>query len=560
MIKTRLKFPLSLLLLSLLMITGNGNAQTKSSPGSFNKTYQPLVKVLKDISKVFDTKFVYEKSLVEGRTTSYSVRHLKGKKVEDVLKSVLYPEDLVFLYIKQNYYTIVSRDRLYRTDDSESNPNTYGKMASTRTAYPNYASSLNTTHFQSNIMDIDIKGTVKDNKGNPLQGVSVLVEGTTKGTMTNSSGEYELNAVDEKANLIFSYIGYTVQNIPVRGRSTIDLILLESSKGLNEVVVIGYGTARKSDLTGAVGRVDEDRLKERPASSLNQALSGKVSGVQVNSNSGRPGGRTNIRIRGFSSINSSNNPLYVVDGVMLPINNQAQASQAIDYINPNDIVSVEVLKDASSTAIYGARGANGVILITTKRGRAGAGKITYDADFSVNTLGPINPKVLNAKEFLAVEDLAYKNMEKFDPVGWAAGKYISRNPKLARTDPRLFDANGNPIYDTDWLREATQNKLSQNHQLGFSGGSDHSNYAVSLGYRDDEGLLKTSYLKRYSARFSFDNQMKDWLKVGGTLSYNNQEENIVDQSDQVPRSIVEDFPFMPVKYPDGTWADNRQYP
>jgi TonB-linked SusC/RagA family outer membrane protein len=405
----------------------------------------------------------------------------------------------------------------------------------------------------------EIRGKVTDANGNGLAGVSVNIEGTSRGTATNMDGEFTIDAPDN-ATIVFSFVGYKPQRETVGSRPRIDVVLIKDVAELDRVVVIGYGTARKSDLTGAVGSISESKLKERPASSLNQALSGKVSGVQVNSNSGRPGGRTNVRIRGFSSINSSNNPLYVVDGVMLPMNNQAQASQAIDYINPNDIVSVEVLKDASSTAIYGARGANGVILITTRRGKAGTGKITYDADFSVNTLGPINPKVLNAKEFLAVEDLAYANMQKFDPKGWADGKYKSRDPKLARTDPRLFDANGNPKYDTDWLKEATQNKLSQNHQLGFSGGSDRSNYAVSLGYRDDEGLLKTSYLKRYSARFSFDNQIKDWLKVGGTLSYNNQQENIVDQSDQVPRSIVEDFPFMPVKYEDGTWADNRQYP
>lgn len=404
-----------------------------------------------------------------------------------------------------------------------------------------------------------IQGKVTDVTGNSLSGVSVKIEGTTKGTATNSDGEFSID-VGNNSVLVFSFVGYKSKTEVVGNRDRIDVVLVKDVSELDRVVIIGYGTSKKSDLTGAVGSISEGRLTERPASSLNQALSGKVSGVQVNSNSGRPGGRTNVRIRGFSSINSSNNPLYVVDGVMLPMNNQAQASQAVDYINPNDIVSVEVLKDASSTAIYGARGANGVILITTKRGKTGTDKITYDADFSVNTLGPIIPKVLNAKEFLAVEDLAYANMQKFDPAGWAAGKYVSRNPKLARTDPRLFDANGNPKYDTDWLREATQNKLSQNHQLGFSGGSDHSNYAVSLGYRDDEGLIKTSYLKRYSARFSFDNQIKSWLKVGGTLSYNNQQENIVDQSDQVPRSIVEDFPFMPVKYEDGTWADNRQYP
>ncbi len=407
---------------------------------------------------------------------------------------------------------------------------------------------------------IDITGKVTDDRGQSLEGVSILVKGTTDGAKSAANGSFSINA-GSNATLIFSYVGFVTQEVNVAGRPIIAVQLKQDIATGDQVVVVGYGTRKRSDLTGAVGSVKESQLQERPASSLNQALAGRISGVQVNTNSGRPGGRTNIRIRGFSSINSSNNPLYVIDGVMLPITNQAQASQAIDYINPNDIVSVEVLKDASSTAIYGARGANGVILITTKRGKAGVGKITYNADFSTNTVGPNFPKVLNAKEFLAVEDLAYANMQKYDPVGWASGKYISRNPVLARQkSPLLFDASGNPLYDTDWLKEATQNKLSQNHQLGFSGGDAKNTYSVSLGYRDDQGLLLTSYLKRYSARFTFDSQVKDWLKVGGTLSYTNQEENIVDQNDAVPRQIVEDFPFLPVKYPDGSWADNRNYP
>ena len=560
MIKIQLKFPLSLLVLLLVFTAGNSNAQTELSSKSFNKTHLPLVKALKDISKVFDTKFVYEKSLVEGRTTSYPMQHLKGKRVEDVLKSILYPEDLVFLYIKQNYYTIVSRDRLNKP---ESNSNTYGKMASTRIAYPGYSSS--TTNFQNNIMNIDVKGTVKDNSGKPLQGVSVVVEGTTKGTMTNSSGEYELNAVDENATLIFSYIGYIVQNVAIRGRSTINVVLSESSKGLNEVVVIGYGTARKSDLTGSVGSIKAAELQERPAASLNEALAGRVAGVQVNTNSGRPGGQTNIRIRGFSSINSSNNPLYVIDGVYLPTGTQTQNSNSIDYINPGDIASIEILKDASATAIYGARGANGVILITTKRGVSGAPRITYDGDFFTTTIGPHRVEMLNAKEYIGIENLAYDNIKVYDPAGWAAGNYASAiDPREKRkTLPLLFDASGNPLYNTDWLKESTQSKLSQNHQLGVSGGNENTTYGAYVAYRDENGLLLNSYLKRYSGRFSMDTKATDWLKIGGSLSYNSQSENIVDQGTgglNSVRMITEAFPFLPVKYPDGSWAENYNYP
>lgn len=407
---------------------------------------------------------------------------------------------------------------------------------------------------------VEVRGRVVNTEGSPLQGVSVLISGTKKGSTTNSDGRFTITVANEKVALDFSSVGFESQTVSVGNKTEINITLAVSAAGLDQVVVVGYGTRRKSDLTGAVGSVKASQLQERPASSLNQALAGRISGVQVNTNSGRPGGRTNIRVRGFSSINSSNNPLYVIDGVALPQSTQTQSSQAIDYINPNDIVSVEVLKDASSTAIYGARGANGVILVTTKRGKAGEGRITYDADYSVPFVGPNFPKVLTAKEFLAVEDLAYNNMQKFDPAGWAAGRYVTRNPALARTNPLLFDSKGAPLYETDWLKEATQNKLGTNQQIGFSGGDEKTTYSMSLGYRNDQGLLLTSYLKRYSGRFSFDSQIKKWMKVGGTLSYTNQEENIVDQSDAVPRQIVEDFPFLPVRYPNGTFANNRDYP
>lgn len=405
-----------------------------------------------------------------------------------------------------------------------------------------------------------VKGKVTDaGDGSGMPGVTIGVKGTTKGVITDGEGMYSISVAD-KATLVFSYIGYETREAVVGNQSEVNVALTASAMTLNETIVIGYGTLKKSDLTGAVGSVREAQLKERPSTSLNQALSGRMAGVQVNTNSGRPGGRANIRIRGFSSINSSNNPLYVVDGVMLPQGNQAQFTSAIDYISPDDIVSVEVLKDASSTAIYGARGANGVILVTTKKGKAGQSQVTYSTDLSVSTIGPNRPEVLNAKEYLATEDLAWANMAKFDPVGWAAGKWAYLNPKLRRIDPRIFDANGNPLYDTDWLKESTQNRLSQNHQLGFNGGNDRTQYALSLGYRDDQGLIKTSYLKRYSARFSVDDQVKSWLKIGGTLAYNNQSERLADINDAVARQIVEDFPFLPVKYADGTYANNRDYP
>ncbi|MDP1817854.1 MAG: TonB-dependent receptor [Leadbetterella sp.] len=407
---------------------------------------------------------------------------------------------------------------------------------------------------------INVKGKVADIKGEAIPGASVVLKGTTRGVVTDVNGNFVFSVPDAKSILVFSYLGYEPMEISVGTKTTIDVMLNSKANELDNLVVIGYGTQRKSDLTGSVSSIKQDQLLERPSPSLNQALTGRMAGVQVNNNSGRPGGRTTVRVRGFSSINSSNNPLYVVDGVMLPQGNQNQFSNAIDFINPNDIVSVEVLKDASSTAIYGARGANGVILVTTKKGKAGEGSVTYNVDFSVATPGPHVPQVLNAKQYMAVEDLAWANMQKYDPAGWAAGRWAYLNPKLRRTDPRVFDSSGNPLHDTNWFDESTQQKLSQNHQLGFSGGNERTQYSFSLGYRNDEGLVKTTYMTRYSSRFTIDDQVKKWLKVGGTLAYNNQSERLSDVNDAVSRQIVEDFPFLPVKYADGTYANNRDFP
>jgi TonB-linked SusC/RagA family outer membrane protein len=398
----------------------------------------------------------------------------------------------------------------------------------------------------------------------PLAGVTVQVKGQSTAVATDVNGSYSIG-VPNNAVLVFSHTGYEGRQITVGNQTTIDVQLKLSSGGLSEVVVIGYGTVKKRDLTGAVGSVKASQLQERPAASVNEALSGRIAGVQVTTNSGRPGGATRIRVRGFSSINSSNNPLYVVDGIYLPIGNQTLNSNSIDYINPNDIASVEVLKDASATAIYGARGANGVVLVTTKRGGNGPTRVTYDGDFSVPTIGPNRVHMLNAQQYVDMENLAYDNIKVYDPAGWAAGSYSTVvDPRVKRKGlPNLFDANGNPLYNTDWLKESVQNKLGQNHQLGVTGGNNGNSFGLFLGYRDQNGLLLNSYLKRYSARFTMDLKAKEWLTIGGSLSYNNQEENLVDQGTgglNSVRMITESFPFLPVKFADSTWGDNYLYP
>jgi TonB-linked SusC/RagA family outer membrane protein len=407
-----------------------------------------------------------------------------------------------------------------------------------------------------------INGLIKSQADDELiPGVSVLVKGTTRGTVTDIDGKFSLE-VSNGETLVASFIGYETKEVTVAaGIDNLEISLVSSFSDLSEVVVVGYGTQKKSDLTGSVGSVSSEALQERPSASLNQALSGRIQGVNVSVNSGRPGGRANIRIRGNTSVSIANDPLYVIDGVIMHAAGLANGSTPIDYINPNDIASVEVLKDASATAIYGARGANGVILVTTKRGSNSGGVITFDTDVSVGVL-PKKIPLLNAEEFLMVEDIAYQNAQKYDPSGWANGIY--RDPQLKRTDPLLFDANGNPLHDTDWQDESFRQAVTQNYQLGLTGGNEKDSYGIYVNHRNEEGLMRESYLKRYAGRFVFDSQIKDWLKVGGSLSYTDQKESQVDPLGAggiiAMRQVLEALPIIPVKYADGSWAGNEDYP
>jgi TonB-linked SusC/RagA family outer membrane protein len=396
--------------------------------------------------------------------------------------------------------------------------------------------------------------------GTGIPGVSVSIKGTSKGTTTDANGNFKI-AVAGPSVLSFTSIGFDPQDVNTANKTQINVTLTADSKALNEVVVVGYGTQKKSDLTGAVGTIKTDAIQERRVASLNQAIAGRVTGVNVSVNSGRPGGRSNIRIRGNTSVSVANNPLYVIDGVILVASDLANGSTPIDYLNANDVSSIEVLKDASATAIYGARGANGVILISTKRGSQDGGRISYDTDFSVGVL-PRKIPLLNSAEFLAVEDQAYINAKKYDPVGFAGGKYT--NPATKRNNPLLFDSSGKPLYDTDWQDESLKPALTQNHQLGFTGGNGKESYGLYLGYRDEDGLMNGSYLTRYSSRFVLDSQIKPWLKVGGSLSYNDQKESQVDPLGGggiiAMRQVLEALPIIPVRYPDGSWASNENYP
>ncbi|KAA0991378.1 SusC/RagA family TonB-linked outer membrane protein [Dyadobacter aurulentus] len=397
-----------------------------------------------------------------------------------------------------------------------------------------------------------IKGKITDSdNSSPLPGVNIVVKGTSQGTSSNSEGDFEISVPDNNAILVFSFVGYEKLEMPVGNESTLNVSLKVDSRSMEEVVVIGYGTVRKTDLTGSVGAIKGEKLLDRQATNVAQSLQGRIPGVDVAVNSSAPGYQPRIRIRGVGSINSSLEPLYVIDGIV-GVSNP-------NLLNPNDIESLEVLKDASATAIYGARGANGVIIITTKRGKSGATQISYDVWGSYITparrLG-----TLSATEFMDVYNTAFDNAEKFDEQGFKDGKYV-RN--LPANFPKLFDSSGKPLYNTDWEKEIYKPTSAQNHEFAIRGGTDKTAYSISVGYTDQGGLMRNSSLQRYSAKITLDNDATKWLKVGGSLFLNKAIINEVDGGSgglNVPRMVFEAIPILPINYPDGSWGRNRDWP
>ncbi|RFM26977.1 SusC/RagA family TonB-linked outer membrane protein [Deminuibacter soli] len=397
------------------------------------------------------------------------------------------------------------------------------------------------------VAQVRITGTVKNAKdGTPVSQASVQIKGTSTGTVTDDRGSFSIQAPNANSVLVISFTGFTSQEVRVGNQNTLNLFLQEQVSALNDIVVIGYGTARRSDLTGAVATIKGEQLMDKPVPNISQALEGKIAGVDVNVNSAAPGFGAKVRIRGIGSINSNIDPIYVVDGVIGVDGNS---------INPNDIASVEVLKDASSTAIYGARGANGVIIVTTKRGRRGETRVTYDGNVNVSELYRHLP-TLNSDEFIKVYNESFANGQKFDPQGavWtppAALNHINF--------PKLFDANDKPLYNTNWEKETYKPAVSNSHQLNFQGGSEKTLYSISLGFLDQNGIMATSNFKRYSARITLDNDVKSWLRIGGNINIINSKQRVVSDGNgslNVPRMVSEEVPILPVKYPDGTWAGN----
>lgn len=400
---------------------------------------------------------------------------------------------------------------------------------------------------------VEVFGVVTSKEGEEtLIGVSVYVKGTTTGTATDVDGKYSLK-VPVNSTLTFSYMGFNSRDIVVKKGGQLDVVLSGDQMVLQEVVAIGYGTMKKSDITGAVGSVSGKQLKAAPVAKVDQALQGRMAGVTVNSNSGQPGADAMIRVRGIGTINNSN-PIYVVDGLI---------TDNINFLATSDIASLEVLKDASAAAIYGSRGANGVILITTKKGdKTGKTNLTFETYLGVQNRWK-KMDVMGRDEFVNTFSTMNGTKSELDAVGlneWIRSNFTPnsdvRYPRIiSDADPTGMDYTK---IDTDWQDEIfDKNALIQNYYFSADGGNEKSNYMLSFNYFDQDGILMGSYYDRLTLRVNTSFQVRDWLRIGENLSYSNSHNRNVQGNGNTAliSSALSMAPWDPVRYPEGTFSN-----
>lgn len=390
--------------------------------------------------------------------------------------------------------------------------------------------SFNTNIFGQSKSKKEVSGLITDSAGETLIGVSIIEEGTTNGTVSDIDGRYKL-LVTPTSKLQFSYIGFSNQEILVGDKSIINITMSEGNTSeLDEVVVIGYGAVKKKDLTGAVASINSQKILESPSLTAAQTLQGKIPGVLVTNSNWKPGASASVLIRGTRSINASNDPLYVVDGIPL--------TGALDEIPPGDIESIDVLKDASATAIYGSRGANGVIIITTKKGKSGKIQVDYNGYCGLQTIQN-KLKLMNGAEYAEYVRESYRGAGQYDSLtpnrdlDYTISSFggNTSNPNGDPTDPytwqsiaMAYDANGN--YDPSkvrsgalWWKDVEQTGMVTDHQLSIRGGSDKTQFALGTTYYKNEGIYKLQEYERYSLRLNVDTEVTKWLKVGGQTQF-----------------------------------------
>lgn len=400
-----------------------------------------------------------------------------------------------------------------------------------------------------------ISGVVTDEKGAPLSGASITLKGHPRSTVTDESGAFRLTFPERADTLVVTYVGLRTEEVPIGNKLIFSITLKGEAVNLNEVVVIGYGTAKRSNVTTSISSVSEREIRNLPVPGVDQALQGKVAGVTIAANGGQPGGGVSVRVRGITSVNG-NDPLYVIDGVPLVASSTSldqnvlgggngQTGQSVlATLNPNDIESIDILKDASAQAIYGSRAANGVILINTKKGKSGEGKFSYNMFYGVASV-PKKLPVMNLREYAQFQNSLVPELRA---VGETADTIAE------------FKNTGILGEGTDWQSAIFQTGITQNHQVSFSGGQGKTTYYFSGNYFEQTGILIGTDFDRYTFRMNIEQQVKSWLKAGisGNLSRGNQRIGLTDGFDAVTSVVLYNSPAAVIKSADGQYAGALQ--
>ncbi len=448
--KVLLYMKLTSLLIFVLCMQVSAKVYSQENTVSLNLEHVEISKALRAIEKKSDFRFLYNDALL---SPDMKVNvHTAGSKVTDVVRRMLRKTSLTYKLIGSYLIVIAAKDEKIKV--------------------------------------VHLTGVVRSMDGAPVPGVTVQVKGTTIGTITDAEGHFSID-VPDSAVLVISSIGYQSREVMVNGQNNLEITLQTSSKGLNELVVIGFGTQKKGDVTGAISSIDAAQLQNKPVMRVEQSLQGRTSGVTIASSSGQPGASSTVRIRGTTSINNSD-PLYIVDGVPVDVG-------GIDYLNQNDIESIQVLKDAASAAIYGTRAASGVILITTKKGKAGQMRVHYSGYYGIQ-----QPE---------------KKLDLLDATEYAT---LRNESSIASGNGILYPDPQSLGKGTDWQSILFNNSAKiQNHELSISGGSEKATYYSSFGYYNQEGIVATpiSHYKRFTARLNTTLHVKKWLTFGENLGY-----------------------------------------
>jgi TonB-linked SusC/RagA family outer membrane protein len=403
-----------------------------------------------------------------------------------------------------------------------------------------------------------VSGVVVDESDSPLVGVVVSVKGATISTATDINGAFSLNLPAGAETLQFSFLGMKTKEIPVGDQLQFNVVMEYDAVGIDDVIVVGYGTRTKKDMSTSVGSIRGEDLTNRPSAfNIMQGVAGKVAGVQNISMSGRPGGASALRVRGMGSVNAGKDPIYVLDGVI---------GVDPDIINAANVESIDILKDAAATAMYGAQGSNGVVLITTKKGKQGKGLVTYEGKLG---FGFLNRRLdlLDADGYMEVQKRAYAYSGKTMPHLTTPMENLFYYAKDVSGNYQ-YDDNGlliaSPKYDTDWQKAVTQTAITNDHIISFSSANDRTSIYASIGYQDYQGLVKESLYERLAGTVNVSSKIKDWLRVQVMATIGNQEGNNNDMEGSfnqgAVRNMMEMPPIVPIQYEDGTWGRKHDYP